>query len=167
VHRIVFAFVFVFMMVAAGWYAFQYQQDDPAGRATLESWAAGREFSVSREPAGFHCELSATVEGGEEWLLNLQTRATTDAGPAPGKRPARFLVEVNEHSSSVGIQPDGSFVIGVPLHSFHLNQRSNDVRMVVIAQDGSELFGWAHANIVFDEVGVSQAEPSWFEVLTD
>lgn len=155
------------MMVTAGWYAFQFKQDDPAGRAMLESWAAGRDFSASREPAGFHCELSATVEGGEEWVLNLQTRATTDAGPAPGKRPVRFLVEVNDHSSSVGIQPDGSFVIRVPLYAFHLNQRSNDVRMVAIAQDGSELFGWAMANIVFEDGGVSQVEPSWFESLID
>jgi hypothetical protein len=167
VHRIIFALVFVLMMVTAGWYAFQFKQDDPAGRAMLESWAAGVSAATSSEVAGYSCELSAVVEGGQDWVLTLSVETRSSVFPIPEKEPMRFLVEVNDHSSSVGAGPDGDFVIRVPLHAFRLNQRANDVTMLVVSQDGTDFGGWAFGNITFEEGGVGLAEPSWFDELLD
>ena len=166
-QRTTFAVIFLVMMIAAGWYALQYQRDDPAGRAVLENWAAGVSAATSSEVAGYSCELSAAVDGGQDWVLTLSVRTRSAALPVAEKKPARFLVEVNEHSSSVGAGPDGDFVIRVPLHAFRLNQRANDVRMLVVSQDGTDFGGWAFGNITFEEGGVGLAQPSWFEKLTN
>ena len=166
-QRTTFAVVFLVMMITAGWYALQFQKDDPAGRARLEAWAAGVSAATSSEVAGYSCELSAVVEGGEDWVLTLSVRTRSAAYPIPEKKPVRFLVEVNDHSSSVGEGEDGSFVIRVPLHAFKLNQRANDIRMLVVSQDGTDFGGWAFGNITFEEGGVGLAQPSWFEKLTN
>jgi hypothetical protein len=133
------------MMITAGRYALQYQRGDPAARAVLESWAAG---------------VSAAVESGEEWGLTLATRVRTGAEPVPAKKPTRFLVEVNDYSSSVGAGPDGSFVIRVPLRAFQLDQRANDVTLLVTLQDGRDFGGWALGNMTFEAGGVGLAEPT-------
>ena len=166
-QRTTFAVVFLVMMITAGWYAVQYRQDDPAGRAVLENWAAGVNAATSSEVAGYSCELDAAVEGGEDWVLRLSVSTRSAAYPIPEKKPVRFLVEVNDHSSAVGPRADGNFLIRVPLDAFRLNARSNNVRMLVVSQDGGDFGGWAFGNITFEEGGVGLAEPSWFDELLD
>lgn len=162
-----FVFVLVLFIVLGGWMAYQYEADDPGGRAKLESWAAGLRASTSSETAGYSCELSAAVEAGTDWVLHLSVQARADGHSDPAKKPVRFLVEVNEHSSSVGAGPDGRYTIRVPLSAFRLNERPNHIRTLVVSQDGTDFGGWAFGNITFREDGVGLAKPTWFERLLD
>ena len=161
-----FVIVFVLFLVFGGWMAYQYEADDPGGRAMLESWGS----RVARVHHESDLWLSLRTDRGcREWhgLGTAPDRARARRGnPIPSKKPVRFLVEVNEHSSSVGAGTGWRFDDPGAVACLSLKRTRESRHGRWWSRKMARIFGgWAFGNITFRKDGVGLAKPTWFERL--
>lgn len=156
-----------FLFGLGAWFAFQYEPDDPDGRAKLISWAEGFSGSTMSETMGWSCKIDAAVDDEKHWRLDFSVAERGGAGGLSAARPSQLRVEVNGVERTGIVDETGTTTVVMPLSAFRLNQRGNDVRINVMRADGREFGGWAFGRITFSKDKVGVLEPTWFEKLID